>query len=84
MLVYSPQLSYSDTCALQLSHSFSGLTRASKVSNTVPDLPSDLATKVWDDTVFRLSELVHSRTNVEKLGGVLAIGVYRALDWDQS
>ncbi|EKM51709.1 uncharacterized protein PHACADRAFT_262011 [Phanerochaete carnosa HHB-10118-sp] len=43
------------------------------VSGTVPDLSSDLAAKLWDETVSRLSELVHSQTNVEKLGGVLAI-----------
>lgn len=45
-----------------------------QVSNTVPDLSSDFAARLWDDTVSRLSELVHSQTNVEKLGGVLAIG----------
>ena len=53
-----------------------GLTRARKVSNTVPDLSSDLAARLWDETVTRLSELVHSQTNVEKLGGVLAIGAH--------
>ena len=53
---------------------FPSLTRACKVSNTVPDLSSELAARFWDETVTRLSELVHSQTNVEKLGGVLAIG----------
>lgn len=60
----------------------SSLTCARKVSNTVPDLSSELAARFWDETVTRLSELVHSQTNVEKLGGVLAIGAcsYKFLD----
>ena len=46
-----------------------------QVSNTVPAMASDAATKLWDDTINRrLFDLVHSQTNVEKLGGILAIG----------
>lgn len=47
------------------------------MSNTVPAMASDAATKLWDDTINRrLFDLVHSQTNVEKLGGILAIGAY--------
>lgn len=47
---------------------------AFQVSNAVPDMSSDVAAKLWEETVNKLSELVHSQTNVEKLGGILAIG----------
>ncbi|PSR71034.1 hypothetical protein PHLCEN_2v13082 [Hermanssonia centrifuga] len=44
------------------------------VSNTVPDMSSDAAAKLWDDTINRrLFDLVHSQTNYDKLGGILAI-----------
>jgi serine/threonine-protein kinase mTOR len=38
-------------------------------------MSSDAAAKMWDDNINRrLFDLVHSASNVEKLGGVLAIG----------
>lgn len=55
------------------------LADAFQVSNAVPDMSSDVAAKLWEETVSKLSELVHSQTNVEKLGGILAIGAYVVL-----
>lgn len=41
-------------------------------------MSSDTAAKLWDDNINkRLFELVHSQvSNVEKLGGILAIGAF--------
>lgn len=50
-----------------------------QVSTTVAELPSDVASKLWDDDINkRLFELVHSQINAEKLGGITAIGTYGA------
>ncbi|KII85882.1 hypothetical protein PLICRDRAFT_144570 [Plicaturopsis crispa FD-325 SS-3] len=45
------------------------------VATTVAEMSSDTAAKLWDDNINkRLFELVHSQvSNVEKLGGILAI-----------
>ncbi|KAI0078720.1 phosphatidylinositol 3-kinase [Panus rudis PR-1116 ss-1] len=44
------------------------------VSNVLSDMSSDTASKIWEETINRkLSDLVHSQTNTEKLGGILAI-----------
>ncbi|PCH36202.1 atypical/PIKK/FRAP protein kinase [Wolfiporia cocos MD-104 SS10] len=44
------------------------------VSNTVHEASSDAAAKLWEDKIYRrLFDLVHSQSNVEKLGGILAI-----------
>jgi serine/threonine-protein kinase mTOR len=38
-------------------------------------MSSEAAAKLWDDTINRkLFELLHSQNNVDKLGGLLAIG----------
>ena len=47
-----------------------------QVSTTIPELSPDAATKIWEDTVNRISDLVHSQATFEKLGGILAIGPY--------
>lgn len=40
----------------------------------------DAAAKIWEDTINRkLSDLVHSQANFEKLGGILAIGKYMSI-----
>ncbi|THH30677.1 hypothetical protein EUX98_g3507 [Antrodiella citrinella] len=50
------------------------LTMTMKVIEVVPEMSSDAAAKIWDDTINRkLFDLVHSQTNVEKLGGITAI-----------
>ena len=47
-----------------------------QVIEVVPEMSSDVAVKIWDDTINRkLSDLVHSQTNGEKLGGITAIGM---------
>ncbi|OCH96265.1 FAT-domain-containing protein [Obba rivulosa] len=44
------------------------------VSNTVPEMSPDAAAKLWENTITpRLFDLIHSQSNVEKLGGILAI-----------
>ncbi|KAI1796782.1 atypical/PIKK/FRAP protein kinase [Ganoderma leucocontextum] len=43
------------------------------ISNTIPELSSDAATKLWEETINKISGLIHSQTNIEKLGGILAI-----------
>ncbi|KZT27933.1 phosphatidylinositol 3-kinase [Neolentinus lepideus HHB14362 ss-1] len=44
------------------------------VSNTVAEMSSDAAAKVWDDKINRmLFDLVHGQNNWEKLGGITAI-----------
>ncbi|GBE86637.1 Serine/threonine-protein kinase tor2 [Sparassis crispa] len=44
------------------------------VATSVPEMSSEAVAKLWEDTINRrLFDLVHSQTNVEKLGGVLAI-----------
>lgn len=41
----------------------------------VAEMSSDVAAKLWDDTINkRLFDLIHSQTSVESLGGLLAIG----------
>ena len=45
------------------------------MSSILPDLSSDMAAKLWADSfVPELSKLIHSQSNAEKLGGLLAIG----------
>ncbi|KAI0330947.1 FAT-domain-containing protein [Cubamyces sp. BRFM 1775] len=43
------------------------------ISNTIPELPSDSAAKLWDQIINKIFDLVHSQTTAEKLGGILAI-----------
>ncbi|KZT69244.1 phosphatidylinositol 3-kinase [Daedalea quercina L-15889] len=44
------------------------------VSNSAQDASSDASAKLWEETINRrLFDLVHSQSNVEKLGGILAI-----------
>ena len=46
-----------------------------KVSGILPDLSPDAAARLWQDVfVPELSKLIHSQSNAEKLGGLLAIG----------
>ena len=43
-------------------------------------MSSDAAAKLWDDTINRrLFDLIHSQTNFDKLGGILAIGAHRLI-----
>lgn len=38
-------------------------------------MPNDAAVKLWDDDINkRIFDLMHSQNNVERLGGLLAIG----------
>lgn len=38
-------------------------------------MPNDAAIKLWDDDINkRIFDLMHSQNNVERLGGLLAIG----------
>lgn len=47
-----------------------------QVATTVVEMPSDAAVKLWDDDINkRIFDLMHSQNNVERLGGLLAIGV---------
>jgi FKBP12-rapamycin complex-associated protein len=47
-----------------------------QVATTVAEMSSDAAAKLWDDNINRrLFDLMHSQVNVERLGGLLAIGV---------
>jgi FKBP12-rapamycin complex-associated protein len=42
---------------------------------TVAEMPSDAVAKLWDDDINkRLFDLMHSQNNVDRLGGLLAIG----------
>ncbi|EJF64386.1 atypical/PIKK/FRAP protein kinase [Dichomitus squalens LYAD-421 SS1] len=43
------------------------------ISSTIPELSSDAAAKLWEETINKISHLVHSQTLNEKLGGILAI-----------
>ncbi|EPS96224.1 hypothetical protein FOMPIDRAFT_1167701 [Fomitopsis schrenkii] len=44
------------------------------VSDSVHDASSDASVKLWEETINRrLFDLVHSQSNAEKLGGILAI-----------
>ncbi|TDL23875.1 atypical/PIKK/FRAP protein kinase [Rickenella mellea] len=43
------------------------------VQNTVPEMSSDAAAKLWEDNIRKLFELVHSQITVEKMGGIIAI-----------
>jgi serine/threonine-protein kinase mTOR len=46
-----------------------------KVSNTISDMVFDATTKQWEDDINRrLSDLMHSQANYEKMGGIIAIG----------
>lgn len=45
-----------------------------QISNTVPELSSDAASKLWEEIINKIFDLVHSQTTAEKLGGILAIG----------
>ena len=47
-----------------------------QVAATVVEMPNDAAVKLWDDDINkRIFDLMHSQNNVERLGGLLAIGV---------
>lgn len=46
----------------------------SQISNTIPELSSDTAAKLWEEIINKIFDLVHSQTASEKLGGILAIG----------
>ena len=51
------------------------LIHSAQVNEVVPEMSSDAAAKIWDDTINRkVFDLVHSQNNVEKLGGITAIG----------
>lgn len=55
----------------------SRLTQVTQVATTVAEMPSDAAAKLWDDNINRrLFDLMHSHHNVERLGGLLAIGAW--------
>ncbi|EIN09563.1 FAT-domain-containing protein [Punctularia strigosozonata HHB-11173 SS5] len=55
------------------------------VSTTVAELPSDVASKLWDDDINkRLFELVHSQINAEKLGGITAIDQLLSVDTEET
>ncbi|KAI0793741.1 atypical/PIKK/FRAP protein kinase [Fomes fomentarius] len=43
------------------------------ISNTIPELSSDIAAKLWEEIINKIFDLVHSQSTVEKLGGILAI-----------
>ncbi|KAI0832116.1 FAT-domain-containing protein [Trametes gibbosa] len=43
------------------------------ISNTVPELSSDAAAKLWEEIINKIFDLVHSQTTADKLGGILAI-----------
>lgn len=46
-----------------------------QVAMTVAEMPSDAVAKLWDDDINkRLFDLMHSQNNVDRLGGLLAIG----------
>ena len=50
-------------------------TNYAQVSDSVHDASSDASVKLWEETINRrLFDLVHSQSNSEKLGGILAIG----------
>ncbi|KAI0653554.1 armadillo-type protein [Cubamyces menziesii] len=43
------------------------------IFNTLPELPSDSAAKLWDQIINEIFDLVHSQTTADKLGGILVI-----------
>jgi FKBP12-rapamycin complex-associated protein len=52
-----------------------------QVAMTVAEMPSDAVAKLWDDDINkRLFDLMHSQNNVDRLGGLLAIGASKRRD----
>jgi FKBP12-rapamycin complex-associated protein len=52
-----------------------------QVAMTVAEMPSDAVAKLWDDDINkRLFDLMHSQNNVDRLGGLLAIGASKRHD----
>lgn len=59
----------SDSCDLP------SLLNLLQVATTVVEMPNDAAVKLWDDDINkRIFDLMHSQNNMERLGGLLAIG----------
>jgi len=51
-----------------------------QVAMTVAEMPSDAVAKLWDDDINkRLFDLMHSQNNVDRSGGLLAIGTLSSL-----